>query len=242
MEDEGHKIIKLNIGNLAVFGFDAPDEIVQDMIRNMPSCLGLHRFQGLVRAAQVGHALHPGKEHRRRRHRRHLPRQRRLRADHDVDERAARTAATRCWCRRPTIRCGPRRSACPAASRCTTCATSSPTGCRTSTTSRRRSRRNTRAIVVINPNNPTGALYPVEVLEQIVEVARQHHLIVFADEIYDKVLYDGATHTSIASLADDVLFITLERPVEKLSLPAATAPAGWWSRARRSMPRTTSRA
>ncbi|HEX8956792.1 MAG TPA: pyridoxal phosphate-dependent aminotransferase, partial [Burkholderiaceae bacterium] len=68
---------------------------------------------------------------------------------------------------------------------------------------------NTRAIVVINPNNPTGALYSVEVLKQIVELARQHQLIVFADEIYDKVLYDGETHTSIASLAEDVLFITL---------------------------------
>jgi alanine-synthesizing transaminase len=67
---------------------------------------------------------------------------------------------------------------------------------------------NTRAIVVINPNNPTGALYPVELLQQIVELARQHQLIVFADEIYDKVLYDGAQHTSLASLADDVLFIT----------------------------------
>src|SRR5690606_21715450 len=67
---------------------------------------------------------------------------------------------------------------------------------------------NTKAIVVINPNNPTGALYPVELLQQIVEVARQHQLIVFADEIYDKVLYDGNVHTSIASLADDVLFIT----------------------------------
>jgi alanine-synthesizing transaminase len=67
---------------------------------------------------------------------------------------------------------------------------------------------NTKAIVVINPNNPTGALYPVELLRQIVEVARQHQLIVFADEIYDKVLYDGNTHTSLASLADDVLFIT----------------------------------
>ncbi|MEO8599996.1 MAG: pyridoxal phosphate-dependent aminotransferase, partial [bacterium] len=66
----------------------------------------------------------------------------------------------------------------------------------------------TRAIVVINPNNPTGALYPLEILEQLVEVARQHQLIVFADEIYDKTLYDGEIHTSIASLADDVLFIT----------------------------------
>src|SRR5690606_3438699 len=67
----------------------------------------------------------------------------------------------------------------------------------------------TKAIVVINPNNPTGALYPDDVLKGIVEIARQHSLIVFADEIYDKVLYDGARHTSIASLADDVMFITM---------------------------------
>ncbi|HRZ62624.1 MAG TPA: pyridoxal phosphate-dependent aminotransferase, partial [Rubrivivax sp.] len=67
---------------------------------------------------------------------------------------------------------------------------------------------NTRGIVVINPNNPTGALYPPALLEGIVEIARRHQLIVFADEIYDKTLYDGNEHTSIAALADDVLFIT----------------------------------
>jgi alanine-synthesizing transaminase len=66
----------------------------------------------------------------------------------------------------------------------------------------------TKAIVVINPNNPTGALYPPELLQEIVEIAREHQLIVMADEIYDKTLYDGNTHTSIASLADDVLFVT----------------------------------
>ena len=66
----------------------------------------------------------------------------------------------------------------------------------------------TRALVVINPNNPTGALYPDDVLLRIVELARVHGLIVFADEIYDKTLYDGHTHTGIASLADDVLFLT----------------------------------
>jgi alanine-synthesizing transaminase len=66
----------------------------------------------------------------------------------------------------------------------------------------------TKGIVVINPNNPTGALYPDEVLQGIVALAREHQLIVFADEIYDKTLYDGHTHTSIASLADDVLFLT----------------------------------
>jgi len=66
----------------------------------------------------------------------------------------------------------------------------------------------TRAIVLINPNNPTGALYPDDLLREIIGIARQHQLIIFADEIYDKVLYDGATHTSVASLADDVLFVT----------------------------------
>jgi len=68
---------------------------------------------------------------------------------------------------------------------------------------------NTRAIVIINPNNPTGALYSDELLREMVQIARKHKLIIFADEIYDKMLYDGATHTSIASLADDILFVTL---------------------------------
>ena len=64
MEEEGHKIIKLNIGNIAAFGLEPPDEIVQDMIRNLPHCGRLHRQQGPVRAAQGGGALHAGKEHR----------------------------------------------------------------------------------------------------------------------------------------------------------------------------------
>ena len=67
---------------------------------------------------------------------------------------------------------------------------------------------NTRGIVVINPNNPTGALYPKETLLGIIEIARHHGLVVFADEIYDKVLYDEAEHISMASLAEDVLFVT----------------------------------
>ncbi len=68
---------------------------------------------------------------------------------------------------------------------------------------------NTRAIVVINPNNPTGAVYSDAILKEIIQLAREHNLIIFADEIYDKVLYDGVTHTSMASLADDVLFVTM---------------------------------
>lgn len=67
----------------------------------------------------------------------------------------------------------------------------------------------TKAIVVINPNNPTGALYPREILEQIVMIAREHNLIIFADEIYDRLVMDGLTHTSIASLAPDLFVVTL---------------------------------
>jgi alanine-synthesizing transaminase len=66
----------------------------------------------------------------------------------------------------------------------------------------------TKAIVVINPNNPTGALYPKDILEGIIQIARKHKLVVFADEIYDKVVYDKKKHISIASLANDILFVT----------------------------------
>ena len=66
----------------------------------------------------------------------------------------------------------------------------------------------TKAIVVINPNNPTGALYPDELLKEIIAIAREHHLIIYSDEVHDKVLYDGNTHTAIASLSEDVLTIT----------------------------------
>jgi alanine-synthesizing transaminase len=66
----------------------------------------------------------------------------------------------------------------------------------------------TRAIVLINPNNPTGALYPDDLLCEIIDIARQHHLIIYADEVYDKVLYDSVKHTSVAALSDDVLTIT----------------------------------
>jgi len=92
----------------------------------------------------------------------------------------------------------------------------------------------TRGIMVCNPNNPTGALYPDALLLQIIELARQHQLVVFADEIYDKTLYDGHTHTAMASLADAAC--------PRTTAAAATAPAGWWCRARSATPVTTSRA
>ena len=66
----------------------------------------------------------------------------------------------------------------------------------------------TKAIVIINPNNPTGALYPKEILEQIVELAREHELLIFADEIYDRLVMDGKQHISIASLAPDLCVVS----------------------------------
>ena len=95
----------------------------------------------------------------------------------------------------------------------------------------------TRGIVVINPNNPTGALYPTSCCCEIVEIARQHQLIVFADEIYDKTLYDGA-HPHQHRLAGRRRAVRhLQRPVARTTAPAATAPAGWSSRATSATPR-----
>ena len=86
---------------------------------------------------------------------------------------------------------------------------SRPIGIRIWRTSNGRLPLETKGIVVINPNNPTGAVYPRAILEQIVEIAAEHELIVFADEIYDRILYDGAEHIALASLSDDVVFVTM---------------------------------
>lgn len=90
---------------------------------------------------------------------------------------------------------------------------------------RKKVNKNTKALVLINPNNPTGAVYPDEVLVELIEIARENNLIVFSDEIYDKILFDGATHTSTASLADDLLFITFNGLSKNYRL--AGFRAGW---------------
>ena len=208
MEEEGHKIIKLNIGNLAPFGFDAPEEIVQDMIRNMGNAAGYTDSKGLFAP---------------RKSIMHYCQQKQI-AGVTIDDIYLGNGASELivmsmngllnsgdevlvpapdyplWTAAVSLSGGN-----PKHYMCDEQANWYPD----IDDIKRKVTANTRAIVVINPNNPTGALYPTEVLEQIVELARQHQLIVFADEIYDKVLYDGNTHTSIASLADDVLFITL---------------------------------
>ena len=207
MEDEGHRIIKLNIGNLAPFGFEAPEEIVQDMIRNLPESSGYSDSKGVFSARKAIM---------------HYTQQKKI-AGVTIDDIYLGNGASELivmamqallnagdevlvpspdyplWTAAATLGGGaPRHYLCD-----------EQAGWLPDIDDiRKKINSSTRAIVVINPNNPTGALYPDDVLLEIVELARAHQLIVFADEIYDKVLYDGNTHTSIASLADDVLFVT----------------------------------
>jgi alanine-synthesizing transaminase len=207
MEEEGHKIIKLNIGNIAAFGLEPPDEIVQDMIRNLPHTAGYTDSKGLFAPRRA--VVHYTQE-------KHI---RGVTVDdvylgngaselivmsmnallNDGDEVLIPSPDYPLYTAAVALSGGtPVHYVCDEQS-----------GWLPDIDDiRKKLTPNTKAIVVINPNNPTGALYPESVLQQIVEVARQHQLIVFADEIYDKTVYDGETHTSIAALADDVLFVT----------------------------------
>lgn len=207
MEEDGHKIIKLNIGNLAVFGLEPPEEIVQDMIRNLPQAAGYTDSKGLFapRKAIV-----------------HYTQEKRI-AGVTVDDVYLGNGASELitMSMNALLNAGDEILV-PAPDYPLWTASVSLSGgtpvhylCDEANgwipdldDMARKITPATKGIVVINPNNPTGALYPVEVLQAIVELARKHGLIIFADEIYDKVLYDGHTHTSIASLADDLLFVT----------------------------------
>ena len=208
MEDDGQHIIKLNIGNPASFGFDAPEEILQDVIHNLSDASGYCDSKGLFAARKA--IMHYSQE----KHIRDVQME-------DIyigngvselivmamqallnsgDEVLVPAPDYPLWTAAVVLAGGTARHY--------ICDEQSGwlpdlDDIRSKVTP------NTRAIVIINPNNPTGALYPDELLREIIEIARQNHLIIYADEVYDKVLYDGATHTSIASLADDVLFVTL---------------------------------
>ncbi|MDQ5896650.1 MAG: alanine-synthesizing transaminase [Pseudomonadota bacterium] len=207
MEEEGHKIIKLNIGNLAVFGLEPPDEIVQDMIRNLPHAAGYTDSKGLFapRKSVVHYTQEKGI--------------RGVTVDDvylgngaselismamnalldDGDEVLIPSPDYPLYTAVVALSGGR-----PVHYLCDESSEWMPDldDIRAKITPR------TKALVIINPNNPTGALYPEPVLQALIEVARQHQLIVFADEIYDKTLFDGNVHTSIASLADDVLILT----------------------------------
>jgi alanine-synthesizing transaminase len=206
LEDDGHKIIKLNIGNLAPFGFDAPEEIQMDMIRNLPNSAGYSDSKGIFSARKA--IMHYTQEKN----------VKGVTID-DIyigngvselivmsmnallnhgDEVLVPAPDYPLWTAAVSLsggtpvhyRCDESNGWLPDIEHMRACITPA-----------------TRAIVIINPNNPTGALYPDEVLLQIIELARQHDLILYADEVYDKVLYDGVKHTCLASLSEDVLTI-----------------------------------
>ena len=208
MEEEGHKIIKLNIGNLAVFGFDPPDEIVHDMIVNMQGAAGYTDSKGMFAPRKAVM---------------HYTQSKNIRGVTIEDIYLGNGASELIVMAMNGLLNNGDEVLVPAPDYPLWTAAVSLSGgnpvhyvCDEQAgwypdidDMRRKITSNTKAIVVINPNNPTGALYPREILLEIVELARQHQLIIMADEIYDKVLYDGEEHDSIASLADDVLFITL---------------------------------
>ncbi len=208
LEQEGHRITKLNIGNPAPFGFEAPDEVLVDMMRNLPTAQGYSDSQGIYSARKavmqynqrmgikgveiddifigngvselIGMALGA--------------------LLNNGDEVLIPSPDYPLWTATTTLGGGV-----PVHYRCDEAADWFPDidDIRSKITDR------TKAIVVINPNNPTGAVYSKELLVQIVEVAREFDLVVMADEIYDKIVYDDAQHTCIASLADDLIFLTM---------------------------------
>ncbi|MET7301569.1 pyridoxal phosphate-dependent aminotransferase [Embleya sp. NPDC005575] len=207
LEDEGHRILKLNIGNPAPFGFEAPDEILHDMIRNLPAAQGYSDSKGVLsaRRAVVQHYQTRGIE------------------GVDVDDVYLGNGVSELivmalqallnngdevlvpmpdyplWTAAVSLSGGT-----PVHYLCDEGAEWYPDldDIAAKITDR------TRAIVVINPNNPTGSVYPQPILEGIVDLARRHGLLLLADEIYDKILYDDAVHVPLASLAPDLLCLT----------------------------------
>lgn len=207
LEEEGQRIIKLNIGNPAPFGFDAPDEILQDVIRTLPQAVGYSDSKGIFSARKAV------MQHYQTRNVANI-------AIEDIylgngaselivmatqallengDELLIPSPDYPLWTAATSLAGGK-----PVHYHCDESSEWYPDieDMRSKITPR------TRGIVVINPNNPTGAVYPEEILRAIVELAREHQLIIFADEIYDKILYDEVTHTPMSSLCEDILCVT----------------------------------
>jgi alanine-synthesizing transaminase len=207
LEDQGHRILKLNTGNPAVFGFDAPPEILQDILRNLSTAHGYGDSKGLLsaRRAVVMHYEERGLHG--------------LTVEDvflgngvseliqlamtalldDGDEVLVPAPDYPLWTASVSLAGGT-----AVHYRCDEQSEWYPdlADMESKVTDR------TRAIVVINPNNPTGAVYPREILEGIVEIARRHQLVLYADEIYDKILYDDAEHIPLATLAPDLFCVT----------------------------------
>ena len=207
MEEDGHKIIKLNIGNLAVFGFDAPEEIQQDMIRNLPDSAGYSDSKGIFAARKAVM---------------HYTQQKGIKGVtlddiylgngasdlivmalnallDDGDELLLPAPDYPLWTAATTLSGGT-----PVHYLCDESNSWMPD----LEDMRRKITPRTKGIVVINPNNPTGALYSETLLREIVALARAHGLVLLSDEVYDKILYEDAQHTALASLSTDVLTLT----------------------------------
>ncbi|OUS30849.1 aminotransferase [Thalassotalea sp. 42_200_T64] len=208
LEEEGHKILKLNIGNPAPFGFLAPDDILRDVIHNLPTAQGYSESQGIysARVAVMQYYQQFGMKN--------------LDVDNifigngvselivmamqallnQGDEVLLPSPDYPLWTAAVSLSGGK-----PVHYRCDEKKFWHPD----IEDIKSKISKRTKAIVLINPNNPTGSVYPKEVLEQIIAVAKEHKLIIFSDEIYDKVLFDGTSHTPTASLSDEVLIATM---------------------------------
>jgi alanine-synthesizing transaminase len=208
LEDEGHKILKLNIGNPAPFGFEAPDDILKDVIKNLPTAQGYSESKGIysARVAVMQYFQQQGILN--------------VSVDdiylgngvselivlamhgllNDGDEVLIPAPDYPLWTAAVSLSGGK-----PVHYRCDEALDWEPNieDMRNKITDK------TKAIVLINPNNPTGAVYSESTLQQIIAIAREHNLVIFSDEIYDKILYDDAVHIPTARLAQDVLVITM---------------------------------
>lgn len=207
LEEEGQRILKLNIGNPAPFGLEAPEEIVKDVMRNLQNAQGYSDSKGLYSARKAvmqdcqkkGIANVEIED---------------IYLGNGVSELIVMALQALLNDNDEVLIPAPDYPLWTAAARLAggkavhyICDEESDwfpdiADIKSKITAK------TKAIVIINPNNPTGALYSKELLEDIIELARKHNLVIFADEIYDRILYDEAQHTAIASLADDVVFCT----------------------------------
>jgi len=224
LEEEGHRILKLNIGNPAPFGFDVPEELQTDIIHNLPSAQGYCDSKGLFSARKAVMQYTQQKDI----------------VGVDIEDIYLGNGVSELIVMAMQALLNPEDEVLiPAPDYPLWTAAVKLSGGKAVHYKcdedndwqpdlddiRSKITKNTKAIVVINPNNPTGSVYSLKTLKQIVEVAREHGLIILADEIYDKILYDDAVHVCLASLADDLLFLTFNGLSK--SYRAAGYRSGW---------------
>ena len=207
MEESGVHVLKLNIGNPAPFGFRTPDEVVYDMQQQLTECEGYSPAQGLFSARKAIMQYAQIK---------HIPNVaiRDIYTGNGVSELINMSMSALLDNGNEVLVPSPDY---PLWTACVTLAGGKAVHYICDEQAewypdmddiRKKITPNTKAIVIINPNNPTGALYPREVLQEIVDIAREHQLIIFSDEIYDRLVMDGEEHVSIASLAPDLFCVT----------------------------------